>query len=1005
MNLTAVSSAARGLCSNFSDAASSWQLTLHWDDDTHLKPHHRDEWVSGSGIAPSIADLALESISGSADVLGFLNPKKLGKSYGYATMPVVRARKHYERPIKGGWLAYGHDPLADGQLAPVTYKPDEARVSVEGKAIKYERPLGSSPKPYFPPLDAGSYERIAARAGLTAEPYVSSWQAWQWLLAQSAVELSLDEGEKKAAAACSHGWLTIGLAGIWNGCPRPKGENGEAFGSHALIAELQWLRSIRPEAAPLTIAFDASGKARGRVAIRTARRILGRLLAEAGHAVRVREIPFRDDAEFIKGTDDLLVAGGSEALAGLQVQALSDWLAETSKKSVTDYLLTPFKTGIRRHGLITRHFRTSDIPRAGMVALIGGMGTNKTGAVAGLAATRKLVSVTHRRSLADNLGHRFKLPVKREGQVLGAFNQSSNDLKPAAELLIQADGFISVADSSHIGGTGEVTPETCSGAVLFIDEADAFLRHCLTAETAIKDKRCEVLANLANCVKAAEQVVLAGAHIDELTLSAFEAMRNSYKTHIVESTLQPSSGRHLTMHRKPEGLLQKLRNLAAHKEPFLFHTGSKEASSKFSPANLSRFTRKWWADARILELTAETIRDPKHPASRAIKDPQLLLRYDVVLASPVLETGFSIEDPDGHFTAVLGHTSGHTLPQAFVQSLGRLRSSVTRHVWCNHSGTRIGNGAPIASELQRTKLEHANRLALLHLFDAGDQAGDASRYVQWWSELGAAQNWFGSQYRHTVATLLEREGYAVKRLDLLSDDSGTVLSDELTAAREETIAEDTAAVAATPAPDDCQLELLEQRQRLTQEQRRMIERGRIRKHLGIKDPTAKQVELSRNGAHKKLMQHLLVIDAGARQRWKKQTLKSLSDSQRSYAPDTTKAMTPVARAEVMTQLPWVQELLALVGTGRTTTMQPFEAAQAEAQDDAYRWRELFGYDAGSGTTRTFVANLLSSMGLKLGRTTRRSRDGRRTLWHYEVLDELKLLNRSHAQTALSKALQ
>jgi hypothetical protein len=966
------------------------QLSLSWDDEPRALAHHLAEWTTGSAVSAGMAALAIESISGTHQVLGFLKPAALGRNLGYATKPVQRARQHYARPCQGGWLASGHAPLEDGRLVAVTFKPDKYRLNEKGDPIKYERPAGSTPTPFFAPLDADVYEAIAARAGLTPPAFESSWSAWLWLLAQTSVELCIDEGEKKAAAACSHGWLTIGLAGIWNGAPRPKDASGQPFGAPTLLAELQWLASVRPAGAPLTIGFDASEKPRGRIAIRKARRLLGRLLTEQGHSVRIREMVQPDGAAFVKGTDDLLVHGGADALSALPVLPFDDWQKQTSQQAIRDHLLHPFKTKHRKHQTIGRHFTAGDLPTSPLVALIGGMGSGKTSAIAAKAGSSRLVSITHRRSLADNQGQRFGLAVKREGKVLHAFEQSQADLRQVAHLLAEHEGFVTVADSSYIGGSGEITPDQCAGAVLFIDEADAFLRHCLMARTHIESHRCEVLTNLAACVAAADQVVLAGAHIDETTLLAFEAMRgNGAKAHIIESTLLAAAGREVTMHRTVDQLLQQLRNLATHRQPFIFHTGSKETGSKMAPGNLARMVRRFWPDARVLEMTSQTIREPDHAAAAAVEDPQLLLGFDVVIATPVLETGFSIEDPQRHFAAVLGHTAGHTVPTAFVQSLGRLRSNVTRHVWCNHTGTKIGNGAPVVDELERSKLQHA--VAVAHLVDAGEATGDAGRFLRWWSELAADQNWLATNYRHAVATLLEREGYGVQRLDQQAAESSTELVELLDEDRDAAVAEDTAAVSAAPAPDADQLELLESRQRLTADQRRQLERGRIERDLGIKAPTAKQVEISRKNSYGKALLHLLTIDASQRQRWQQETLAAMPASVRSFAPDFAKAMAPATRATLLVTMPWVLELLDLAGTGKTITMADFEQHHAKAKATG-NWRELLGFDPNSGTARTFVASLLALLGYKLQRTSRRSGIERR-FWHYEVVDELAVLDR------------
>jgi hypothetical protein len=974
------------------------QLSLSWDAEPRVLAHHLAEWTTGSAVSAGIAELALDSLKGNHQVLGFLNPAKLGRNLGYATKPVQNARRYYARQIEGGWLASGHSPLEDGRMVPVTFKPDKPRQNEAGDQVKYERPFGSAPVPYFAPLDAAAYQAIAARAGLTPPAFVSSWSAWLWLLAQPAVELCIDEGEKKAASACSHGWLTIGLAGIWNGAPRPKDASGHPFGAPTLIAELQWLK-IRPAGAPLTIGFDASDKPRGKIAIRQARRRLGRLLLDAGHQVNIREMMQPDGAAgFIKGTDDLLVHGGAAALAALPVVTLADWLKASSKQALTAHLLHPFKTKQRKHRTIDRHFAATDLPATSpLVALIGGLGTNKTGAMAKLASTDRLVSITHRRSLADNQGHRFGLAVKREGKLLHALEQSQADLRQVEHLLAEHDGFVTVADSSYIGGSGEITADQCAGAVLFVDEADAFLRHCLTAATAIKAHRCEVLTNLAACVAAARQVVLAGAHIDETTLLAFEAMRGA-KAHIIESTLLAAAGREVVMHRTAEQLLQQLRNLATHRKPFLFHTGSKETSSRFAPVNLARMVRRWWPDARVLEMTSATIREPDHPAAAAVEDPQLLLDFDVVIATPVLETGFSIEDHAGHFAAVLGHTSGHVLPHAFAQSLGRLRSSAPRHIWCSHNGTKIGNGAPVAEELEAAKLQHAT--AIVHLVNAGEATGDAGRFVRWWAELAADQNWLWPHYRDAVATLLGREGYAVQRLDQQAADTSTELVELLAEDRDANVAEDTAAVAAAPAPDADQLELLESRQRLTADQRHQLERGRIERDLGLPAPTAKQVEASRNGAYVKALQHLLTIDTEQRQRWQNETKAAMPASVRTFAPDFAKAMAPATRATLLAKMPWLLELLDLAGTGQTITMADFEQHHAAAATVGSRWRELLGFDPSLGRCRAFMGHLLALLGFKLQRTNRRSGIERR-YWHYEVVDELAVLDRQQVLQRLT----
>ncbi|NBT48628.1 MAG: DUF3854 domain-containing protein [Actinobacteria bacterium] len=1010
-NHSGVQPIAQPSLGNESRGSTENQLPLLWDETPRAAASHLSEWIDGSAVSKAIADLAIQSIYGQTHVLAFLRPSAINanRTYGGA-VPMNKtakaARHKFSNPCAGGWLAYGHAPIENGEMVPVTFKPDVPRLNADGKLIKYERPGGSRPVPYFPPLDATAYTAIAKRARLVPPTYESSWSAWLWLLKQPEVELILDEGEKKAAAACSHGFLTIGLAGIWNGCPKLKDHTGYIFGPATLIAELQWLRGIRPANAPLVIAFDASDKPNGRDAIRKARRQLGRLLAADGHKVFIRDLVQPANAvEFIKGTDDLLVHGGASAVESLLCLPLEDWLSAGNEQAITDYLMQPFKISNRRHQIIERHFLSSDINKSDIVALIGGHGTNKTGALADYAKTCKLISITHRRSLADNQGHRFGLAVKREGQILHALQEQGKHSRQIDDLVVNADGFITVVDSIYAGGSSELKPDECIGAVLFIDEADALLRHCLMSGTHIKKHRTNVLANLAACVAAAKQVVLAGSDIDETTLSAFEEMRSTNsKASIIQSTLKTAANRKLTLHRKHENLLQEMRNLSCNKQPFIFHTGSKQIGSKFAPINLAKLVRRWWPDAAILEMTAETIREPNHPASTAIENPKLLLDFDVVLASPVLETGFSIEDTNNHFKAVLGHTSGHVLPQAFVQSLGRLRSDAPRFIWCDHKGSRLGNGAVCVDELERSKTDHAEMLQQIQLIDAGEACGDASKYLRQWSKLAALQNWFANSYRHTVAVLLQQQGYEVARLDKNDVLIENEITDELDKIRDENIAIDSAAVAAAPLPNPAQLETLKKRQRLTKAQRQQLERGEIANAFGLANPNAEQVTATRNGSYGKALQYLLVIDSDARRKWEQQTKKSLTPSQRQFAPDTTKAMAPAVRARAIACLPWLLELVDIAGTGKTEIMHKYEAAWLGAIATGDKWRELYGFKPDGKTCRTFVSNMLNLMGYKLQRTQRRTRVDERLYWNYEVVDELSVLGRSQVQAFMKQAL-
>jgi len=97
---------------------------------------------------------------------------------------------------------------------------------------------------------------------------------------------------------------------------------------------------------------------------------------------------------------------------------------------------------------------------------------------------------------------------------------------------------------------------------------------------------------------------------------------------------------------------------------------------------------------KIIRIDSETIEDP--PAYGCIANlNEILQQYDIVLASPSIETGVSLELM-GHFTSV-GHFPVYKLKVQLVK-LRRLREPVDRHIWAaSHGIGQIGNGSTSSS--------------------------------------------------------------------------------------------------------------------------------------------------------------------------------------------------------------------------------------------------------------------------------------------------------------------
>lgn len=132
--------------------------------------------------------------------------------------------------------------------------------------------------------------------------------------------------------------------------------------------------------------------------------------------------------------------------------------------------------------------------------------------------------------------------------------------------------------------------------------------------------------------------------------------------------------------------------------------------SRWGTQNLESYLRKRFPDKRMLRIDRESIGDPNHEAYGCMTNLNAVLPlYDIVLASPTIETGVSIDCI--HFTSVWGIFQGVQTTDSVRQALARVRDNVPRYLWAKTTGiNRIGNGATSIRSLlaSQHKLVKAN---------------------------------------------------------------------------------------------------------------------------------------------------------------------------------------------------------------------------------------------------------------------------------------------------------
>lgn len=239
---------------------------------------------------------------------------------------------------------------------------------------------------------------------------------------------------------------------------------------------------------------------------------------------------------------------------------------------------------------------------------------------------------------------------------------------------------------------------------------------------------------------------------------------------------------------------------------------------------------------RVLLLTADTADDPADKAFRA-NPTQEQLKYDVVIASPTLETGISIDGE--HFTRVYGfffnYGDGHTLYQSAGQSIHRVRCANVFRVWFQQRE----KSAPVQSiesryheaiRLQRSKVLRFNLCA---------PNEPLSRENMIWARIySTIHHHIDSCKRNIERQFLNEQaekGYTITRVpfdNLLDAEGEAIFNDERKNDLEEQYALDVWSAADL---DDDEFHEVERRSHKTPDEKLQVQKHRYRKILAPKD--------------------------------------------------------------------------------------------------------------------------------------------------------------------------
>jgi hypothetical protein len=222
--------------------------------------------------------------------------------------------------------------------------------------------------------------------------------------------------------------------------------------------------------------------------------------------------------------------------------------------------------------------------------------------------------------------------------------------------------------------------------------------------------------------------------------------------------------------------------------PVFVAMDSQKFKGRWSSKNLESYLAQRFPDKRILRIDSESVADADHPAcSIANRINEIIGDYDIVLATPTIGTGVSI-DLKGHFKAVFGMFQGVISDSEARQALARVRDNVPRYVWAARFGPgKIGNGSCFYRDIAQStaKVVKYNIMLLKEVdFDLDQQTDPVA--LRTWAKMAARVNVSLWNFRNELRNGFLREGYAIT---VITDDPVKLLGQaELTLAQHHDLA-------------------------------------------------------------------------------------------------------------------------------------------------------------------------------------------------------------------------
>jgi len=892
------------------------------------------EFIQGSAIASELFEACIEIVADTDQGPG-----------GDVRYPIHEALNwHVTRFGYQARSALSAAILQNEDGTPWQLKLSNPRFNTEkGDFQKYETPKANGSRAYLSPIPASIRRKIAERYGVEVPPEGSFWD---WLEHHPEIPIDIDEGGKKALAELSLGRVAIALYGV-NGGYRTKDTLGNPIPPH-LIPDIKRFAVPGRE---ITLNFDQDAKPETRQRVNTAIARFGELLEGEGCLVKVASW----DGSKGKGVDDLIVNCGAQAFEDVCSQALplAEWkLWQRLKGRLT------YKASIRLNTADLSTLELKELPEEGILAIASAKATGKTKFIANATQDAEAAALLgHRVCLVRNLCQRLEMDYR-------------GDIDKVRGEYITGSGY-TLRIGSCVDSLLALDPQKFAGCDLILDEVCQVTRHLLTSSTCRKEgKLPALLARFRELLRAAKRVILADADLDNVTLDYVRELRgDDAPVFLIQNDYQPE-GYPVRYIQAPNASVVTAELLAAIAVRKAGEVVFVATDSKAGSKTLARLARQCKGlGARVLLLNSET--SGGEAEREFISNPDLVLargEYDVIIASPSMGTGVSIESQD-IIAGVFGVFYGVSVTDAdAAQHLIRVRENVPRTVWAAPRGRnfcKVSQSTSPAEIKGDLKLRTDATVRLLRSQLREDVAGDLTHYnwendphLNSFAHISAQQNFAMHHLRDTLLARLKFEGHQVTVVDAESHEATKLL---LKQAKADIKQIETAAITQARPLTYPEASELESRETISPEDHLALTRYRLGDFYATHDITPELVEWDNLGRRRSQileLEHQLHADLAVHR-----DVRSI-EQQAAWG----KGVMPwdIGSAEIKRQARDYLGLAGFIDPNREWTAADLEPIATKARDNATLIKKALNFQVHDGVSDTqIVHQLLEQICLKV----------------------------------------